>query len=147
MKRINDYISLKWVLFLSITFIPVQLQAQLIEDFKLFSRGFGEDPIELELSADYGIQTIKYLGKIVSLEGDTFRTFTSFINFNGKGVSRLFFISEEEEQYIYSVDLPEDLPIKIENTELIFEKGRLIFECPCPFICPPSYGCLERWTY
>jgi len=69
-------------------------------------------------------QRIKYLGKIISTDKHTFKVLTSHKNLSGKGVNDLVFISANNIEYIYRLNLPSDFPIYISNNRLYFKNER-----------------------
>ena len=103
---------------------------------------------------DHNKSEIRYLG-ILKLLGsnDTFHVLTDFtilgigIMPSPRGNSKIFFMSTDRKKGLYhSLNLPEELPHKIENNQLVFQhdstKIRLSIAEELPLIlCIPEIGC------
>jgi hypothetical protein len=141
---------LNWVIILLVLLsISKELKSQIVDDYIHFSKNFDDETrVILKHDKELGArQRINYLGKIVSSGGETFKVFCSFTNYSGKGVSRLIFVSQDRmREFVYSVDMPEELPIKIEGKTLLFKRGTMLFDEPFKLICSSEYGCIQR-TY
>lgn len=115
---------MKYIL-LFLVFTPFNfLKAQTIEDFKSFS-----DTVSVNKTFNYekkGIkQKILFIGEVTDEENIAYKVFISFLNFSGKGVNDLVFVSKEK-QFKYRLNLPTDAPFKISFNELYFKSKGVV---------------------
>lgn len=100
-----------------------------------------------ELTSHNITQNVKSLGTI-KVENIDYYVFTSFMNMGGKGVSDIVFLNNLENRfYKYRIDIPQYLPLLIEDDSLVFIKKNDTIKSKVlnfkDLFCSPVGGCVE----
>lgn len=128
-KKVRNTLYKKNIFIFTFFLSSFTLKAQVIEDLGVF-KVFGDT---MKVGKEYkfsdgknGVsQRIIFIGEVTDKKNITYRIFISFLNFLGKGVNDLIFISKQN-QYKYRLNLPSDAPFKISFNELYFKNKDVI---------------------
>lgn len=116
--------KIKYILLFFIVLSFHSIKSQTIKDFTSFG-----DTLTIKKEFNFkekGItQKILFLGELTSENNITYKVYVSFLNFSGKGVNDLIFVSENN-LCKYRLNMPTDAPVKISFNRLFFKKNKKI---------------------